>query len=314
VRAADVLSASDRRISEARNAGFTGAVVFPGAGIFAGQGAVVNTAGEKRRMVLATPAGQYCTLATRSSGFPGSLMGVLAYIRQIYFDAAHYRELRAAWERGMDGVKRPDYDRTLEGVLESPRVLLPAGSAVELARMARLAAELQTKAVLYGAEGGYQVADELAKAGLPVLVSLKWPEKSRDADPDEADPLRVLELREKAPSTPAALKKARVPFAFYTEGMPPRDVSKAVRRAMEAGLAEEDAVRAFTLSTAEIYGVAARLGSVEKGKIANLVVTDGPLFAEKTKVKYVFVDGVKFEPAPPETPAGAGPAVAGGAR
>jgi imidazolonepropionase-like amidohydrolase len=83
---------------------------------------------------------------------------------------------------------------------------------------------------------------------------------------------------------------------------------------MQAGLAEADAVRALTLSVAEIYGVADRLGSVEKGKIANLVVTDGPLFAEKTKLKYVFVDGVKFQPVPPETPAGAGAAVTGGAQ
>ena len=222
-RAADLLNAADRRIEDARNNGFTTAVVYPGSGIFAGQGAVVNTAGEKRRMIVASPAGQYVTLSYRNFGtFPGSLMGVLAYIRQVYFDAEHYREHRQAWERKLPGIPRPDYDRALEGVLESPRVLLPARSGVELDRMARLAAGLKTKAVLYGGDAGYQVAEELARAGMPVLVSLKWPERSRDANPEEAESLRTLELRERAPSTPAALLKARVPFAFYADGAPSR--------------------------------------------------------------------------------------------
>ncbi len=114
------------------------------------------------------------------------------------------------------------------------------------------------------------------------------------------DSLRVLEMRERAPSVPGVLAKAGVPFAFYSDGTEnPRDVlRRRRRRAIAAGLSQDDAVRALTLSPAEIYGVADRLGSIEKGKIANLVVTSGDLFQEKTEVKYVFVDGVKFEPAP----------------
>lgn len=316
-RAADALNASDRSIEEARDAGFTTAVMYPGTGIFAGQGAVVNLAGGKRRMVVASPAGQYVTLAFRgpgsTPGFPGSLLGVMAYIRQVYLDAAHYRAHRAAWERGVAGVKRPDYDRALEGVLESPRVLLPARSRVELERMADFAKELGAEAVLYGAEGGYAAAPRLAEAGLPVLVNLKWPERARDADPEERESLRVLEARERAPSAPAALAKAGVRFAFYAGGTPPGEVRKAVKRAIDAGLSEDAAVRALTLAPAEIYGLDGRMGSVEKGKVANLVVTDGPLFAEGTRVRYVFIDGVKFEP-PQESPAEKRGAATGGAR
>jgi imidazolonepropionase-like amidohydrolase len=302
LRAADAFNAGDRRIEDARAAGFTNAVMFPTSGIFAGQGAVLNLAGEKKRMVIATPAGQYVAFASRgyTSGFPNSLMGALAYVRQVYLDAANYKLERQAFERRLPGAKRPEYDRALEGVLDSPRVLLPARNAVELMRMARFAADLGTSAVLYGAEAGYRVADGLAKAGLPVLVSLKWPEKPRDANPDDEESYRTLELRDRAPSTPAALAKAGVRFAFYTDNVPVRDLPRAVKRALDAGLAPEQAVRAFTLSAAEIYGVADRMGSIQKGKMANLVVTDGPLFGEKTKVKYVFIDGVKFEPPPPE--------------
>ena len=75
----------------------------------------------------------------------------------------------------------------------------------------------------------------------------------------------------------------------------------AVKKAMDAGLSREDAVRAFTLSVAEMYGMADRLGSIEKGKIANLVVTRGEIFDERTKVEMVFIDGKRFTP-PPKLP------------
>src|SRR5574340_1764476 len=301
VRAADIFSATDRRIEDARNAGFTSAVVFPTSGIFAGQGAVVNLAGEKRRMVVAPGAGQYLGAASRSyASVPGSLMGLTAYIRQVYLDAAHYQVQKQAYERHLPGVERPDYDRALEGVLESPRALFPARSAVEIDRVTRLAAELKINAVLYGGEAGYRAAPALGQAKLPVLVSLKWPERSRDTNPDEVESLRTLEHRERAPGSPAALAKAGVLFAFYTDGTATRDLARSVRRALDAGLRPADMVRAFTLSPAEIYGIADRLGSVEKGKIANLLVTEGDLFGEKTKIRYVFIDGVKFEPPPPE--------------
>src|SRR6184192_747849 len=76
----------------------------------------------------------------------------------------------------------------------------------------------------------------------------------------------------------------------------------AAKKSIDAGLAPEAALRAFTLSPAEIFGVADRLGSIENGKIANLVVTDGDLFEEKTKIKMVFVDGQRFETHEPEKP------------
>jgi hypothetical protein len=306
-RAADLVRPTDRRLEAARSAGFTSAVTFPMTGIFAGQGAVINLAGEKApQMVVASPVGQYLSLSSGSGfggGFPGSLMGVLAYIRQMYIDADYYRQAKADYERRPAGARRPDYDRASEGVLESPRILLPAVRAVEIDRALRLAADIKRPVVLYGAHEGYKAVEPLKKAGAPVLVSLRWPERSRDADPDAPEPLRVLELRDRAPSTPAALAKAGVKFAFYTDRIErPRDAVRAVRRALEAGLSQDDAVRALTLAAAEIYGVAGQMGSIEPGKIANLLVTSGDLFQDKTQVKFVLIDGVKYEPAP-ETPA-----------
>ena len=324
LKAADEISPTDRRIETARSAGFTTAVTFPTSGIFAGQGAVIDLlSGHKPgEMVVASPAGQYISLS-RGGGFgggmggsfPGSVMGAIAYIRQIYLDAAHYQLVKEAYARDPRGMTRPEYDRALEGVLESKQILLPANRLVEIDRMLRFAAELKQRAILYGARESYrpEAADLLKKAAAPVLVSLHWPEAPRDANPEDVESLRTLETRDQAASAPALLKKAGVLFALYSDGLDqPHDLQRAVKKAIDAGLSRADALRALTLSPAEIYGVADRLGSIEKGKIANLVVTKGELFDDQTKVQFIFVDGRKYTPAA-ETPAtgGRGPVTEG---
>jgi len=306
VHSQNLVNPSDRVIASARNAGFTTAVVFPAGAIFGGQGAVLSLAGEKPgQMTVAGSVGQYLSFGTRgSNSFPGSLMGVIAYVRQIYLDADAYRAEKAAYQTNARGARRPDYDRALEGVPESPRILLPAGWAKEIDRMLTFGAELKRPVILYGAHDAARISGKLASAKVPVLVSLKWPERERDADPEAEDQLRVLELRDRAPAVPAALAKAGVKFAFYSDGVErPADLRVAVKKAVDAGLDREVAVRALTLSPAEIYGVSDRIGSIEPGKIANLTVTDGDLFQTSTKVKFVVIDGVKYEPVPEAVPA-----------
>jgi hypothetical protein len=155
-------------------------------------------------------------------------MGVIAYVRQIYLDADAYRAEKAAYQTNARGARRPDYDRALEGVLESPRILLPAGWAKEIDRMLTFGAELKRPVILYGAHDAARISGKLASAKVPVLVSLKWPERERDADPEAEDQLRVLELRDRAPAVPAALAKAGVKFAFYSDGVerPPTCASR----------------------------------------------------------------------------------------
>jgi adenine deaminase len=81
----------------------------------------------------------------------------------------------------------------------------------------------------------------------------------------------------------------------------PKDFIRNVARAVEAGLDRDTAVRALTLSAAEIFGVSDRVGSIEKKKTANLILTTGDIFDSGTRVKYAFVDGRKFEIAEPDT-------------
>jgi imidazolonepropionase-like amidohydrolase len=302
LRAADLVSNTERRILEGRNAGYTSAVSYPTSGIFGGQGAFINLTADKRAMIVASPVGQYITMATAGqAAYPNSLMGTIAYIRQLYLDAEHYKLERSAYEAHKI-ARRPVYDRAVEGVLESPRTLLPASRAVELERMARFATEMKLPAVIYGAHEAYRDAESLRKYPYPYLVSLRWPERPRDGDPDAREPLRTLELRERAPSSPAVLAKSGLRFAFYSDGLSARDAVRAVKRAIDAGLPATEALRAITLGAAEIYGLGDRTGSIAKGKIANLLVTNGELFQEKTQVKYIFIDGVKYDPGP-DTPA-----------
>lgn len=300
VTAQELVQPGDPSIERARSGGFTSAVVFPGAGIFAGQGAWMNLAGEKAgHMVVASPLGQHLTLRTSGfTSFPGSLMGVFAYIRQVYLDADYYKASREIYAKEPRGMKRVDYDRALEGVLAAPRVLLPAVTKVELERMVRFGAELKRPVVLYGGHDAARAMEAVKASGFPVLVNLQWPERPRQADPAQEDSLRTLELREAAPAAPAALAKAGVKFAFYTGGLEkPQEIRAAAKKAVDAGLSREEAVRALTLSVAEIYGVADRAGSIEPGKIANLTIVDGDWFQERAKVRAVIVDGVKYEPA-----------------
>ena len=310
VNAADELKPDDKRLETWRNAGFTSALAAPMTGIFAGQGALVNLAGDRAGgMVVAAPVALLVTLRPVQGfgNFPDSLMGVLSYVRQVYLDANWYRQAEAVYTAHPQGLERPAYDRTEividEALLAARPVLLPANTAQEVHRALVLADRIGVRAMIYGGQQGYAAADDLAAAKVPVLMNLKWPEKEKDADPEAEEILRELRFRDRAPSSPAALQEAGVKFAFYLEGVgSPKDALKNAKKAIDAGLAADAALRAFTLSAAEILGVGDRLGSIEVGKIANLVVTDGDPFNEKTKVKMTFIDGCRYEVHEPGRP------------
>lgn len=300
--AADELSAEDDRIETWREGGYTNALVTPRDGIVRGQGAVIALAGEPHEMVVAAPAA--LELSLRSPGgflsFPGSLFGVMSYLEQLFLDAAHHARAVEAYRENPRGKERPRYDRTLEPIHRAVReewpVLIPGDGAVEIRRAIDLGRSLGVRTVVVGGHGAWRMADELAAADVPVLVSLDWPERGRDVDPETDESLRSLMERAYAPAVPAALEAAGVVWAFTADDLAtPGQALEAVREAIEAGLSEDAALRGLTAGPAEIFGVAARTGTVEAGKIANLTVTDGDLFADGTKVKMTFVDGRKFE-------------------
>jgi len=309
--AADEVSLSDKRIEAWRSAGFTTVVSSPKGGIFPGQAAVLDLAGERAGdLVVKSPVAIPVTFQTSGGfggGFPSSIMGTLAYIHQVWLDTEWSIKAQVIYEKNPRSVARPRYDRTEASLAEAPEdhalVLIPANNAIQLRRALELVDRWHVNGVIYGGQMAYEVASEIAAKKLAVLVNLKWPEAEKDADPEDKLSLRTLQFRDRAPSSPTVLAKAGVKFAFYSGGItPPKDILKAAKKSIDAGLAPDAALRALTLSAAQIFGVSDRLGSIENGKIANLVVTDGSLFEEKTKIKMVFVDGHRFEIREPEKP------------
>ncbi len=313
LNAADELDPEDDRISDWRNAGFTSVVTSPERGLFPGQAALINLAGDRATdMVVKTPVAMRVNF-TKGSGFPGypgNLLGVLAYVRQLYSDAAHYSSAWSIYDRSPTGQERPTYDRALEPIRDAVAnqmpTLLPATFKREITRAIRMGREVGVNTVIYGAHEAYAVVDELAAANATVLVSLDWPRADADGDPDADVPLATLRLRDRAHTTPHLLHDAGVSFAFYSDGLDdPATTLRNAARAVRSGLPEDAAVRALTLDAARIFGVDDRLGSLEVGKIANVIVSRGSLFDADHRVTHVFVDGQKYDVPETETVANA---------
>ncbi|MGH9863955.1 MAG: amidohydrolase family protein [Candidatus Acidiferrales bacterium] len=314
--AADDLNADDPRIENWRSAGFTTGLVEPEGGMFPGQGSVIDFGNERAGSMVVKPRATLDISFEPTGGFfsfPGSLMGVIAYVRQVFIDTRWYQDADTVYNAHHEGVERPPYDRTEvvvgQALKDNELVLLPANEKLRIYRAIRLANEWQISAAMYGAQEGYEMSNEIAQSKMPVFVNVNWPKMPKDADTDNIT-LRELRLWDRAPSTPAALSKAGVLYAFYSGGLTnPKDILKNVKKAIDKGLSADDALKAMTINPAQILGVNDRLGSIEPGKIANLVVTDGDIFGEKTKIKDVFVDGMRYRiheetppPGPPDHP------------
>jgi len=308
VSAADDLDGSDDRLESWREAGFTSALSTMESGLVTGMAAVLNLGDvdRARQMVVKTPVGMRLNLSDRSfTGYPGSLMGSFAYLKQLYMDAAHYDRAWNAYDANPRGMVRPEFDVALEPIRqqlsEGWPVFFPAQNRTEIVRAVLTSQEMGVTPIVYGVQGGFEAADLLAEEGIVALVNLDWPGAPRDADPEAQPSVANLRMWDRAATTPAVLDEAGVRFAFYSGGSAGDALSNA-RKAVAAGLSSDAAIRAFTLSPAEIFGVDDRLGSIEEGKIANLIVADGDLMESGTKIEIVFVDGDKFENTGSEAP------------
>ena len=311
----DSIRASGTEIESSRNIGITTALSAPRSGIWMGQSALINLSGETpQQMIVRSPVAMHVSFTPIRGGYPGSLLGVFAQLRQMMLDAQRYREAMQVYERNPRGIRRPDTDRSLAALVpildgRMPVVVL-ANSEREISRALDLAAEFKLKLIIAGGREADRVADRLAKQNVPVLLSLNLPRRTTAAMPEaDPEPLRVLRERVAAQQTAGKLAKAGVRFAFQSGSLANiADLMANANRAIENGLAPADAVRAFTIWPAEILGVANQLGSIEAGKIANLTVTRGDLFDRNSRVAHVFIDGrpVDLRPATPERPTGRG--------
>lgn len=302
--------------AEARRAtGVTTIVTAPSNGIFNGQSAVVNLgSGPIESRVIKSPAALQIAFNTRPTWtYPDSLMGVMSYLRQTFLDAQQHIAATTVYTRSPSGLERPQENPGLDALRpvlnrELPVVFI-ADTDLMMRRAMTLAREWNVQYVLSGARQGYAMqAAELKN--VPVLVSVKWPAAPADKDDREEQPLRVIRDRQLAPTTPAVLVKNGVAFALVSGAGKTGDFLPGIRKAIENGLSAEDALRATTLAPAKIFGIDRQLGTLERGKIANLVVSDKPLFEKEAKVKRVFVDGREIRLPAEEKKEGTSPASA----
>jgi imidazolonepropionase-like amidohydrolase len=286
-----------------RELGFTVALATPAAGVWRGQGALLALgaadAAQARAQVITPRASQHLALQVPprgDGGYPNSVMGAVALARQSLYDARWYRSATAAGAK--ERVEPNDSLAALAAVLDGRQPLVVrADNEQDYGRIARLRDEFGLKQVLVHGHGGeYRRAAQLKAMQLPVLVPLSFPPPPDVQDPDSAldVPLSTLQHWEQAPSNPMLLHRAGVPLALTSAGL--RDAAREfwprVRQAVQRGWPADAALAALTTQPAALLGEQARLGTVEPGRMAHLVVMRGdPFVDEDAAVEMLFVDG-----------------------
>ena len=223
-------------------------------------------------------------------------MGIVAYARQQLLDAGHYRAEWQAYEKAPRGRKRPRYQAGLApwgDVLAGKLTLIvTAPRENDIRRAVALADEFKIRVAVADARRAFKVIELVKSHELPLLVSVNF-DPPRTGGP-KRDQEKEKRLIDEAKRNPAVLHQAGVPFALCS-GWAPKFLS-GVRKAIDAGLPREAALRALTLDAARALGIADRTGSLEVGKLANVVAWTGNPLDKKAKVKMVFVDGKLYEP------------------
>ncbi len=275
--------------------------------------------GTRRESLLRAGPAQVASFSTYGDGYPSTPMGTMAQFRQVFLDARRLRELRAAWEARPDGRPRPPTDPSLEAIVPVLDGKVPlwfaADTVREIDRVLDLAREFSLKVVVTGGREAGLAADRLKAAGVPVVLSLKFPkEPKRPRKPAPPKPpaegedetyeerikpreqyeeeRREWELRV---GGAIALRAAGVPFVFSGAGLKePAETLKSVATLVEKGLPAAAAVEALTSRPAALLGQERTLGTIAPGRPANLVLLSAPLGDRQAVVRHVVAEGRKF--------------------
>ena len=284
---AEGINPASTLISITRIAGVTTALAMPETGLIRGQAVLIDLDGATiEAMIVKSPVAIVAELseATKGAG-GGSRAGAAARLRRVLDDALEYARRKADWTRGAIqplAASAPDL-AALAPVLrgELPLIVI-ANRRSDIATALRIAREYHLKLILAGAAEAWQMAAEIAQARVPVLVQPLNNVPSYDA----------LSIRY---ANAALLVRAGVKVALLeTNTHNARNLRQQAGNAVSYGMRWEEALRAVTLSPAEMFGVAARYGSLDSGKVANVVVWSGDPFELNTRVEHVFIRGTEI--------------------
>ena len=292
-------------IAVTRVEGITNTLTAPTGGLISGQAALINLLGTAPKEMAVVPQFalviNYPRIGGGGGGFggfqaPANLSDTLTanerqldQIRRMLRDAEAYGRTQDAYAKDKS-LPRPDHNVVLEPLVPYVRgvqpVIFRADREAEIRGAIKFAEEMKLKPIILGGNDAWKVASLLKEKNIPVILTGVFSLPSREDDPYDV-------LFEQ----PAKLQQAGVRFCISTgdAGAEVRNLAQYAGMAAAYGLSKADAVKAVTLYPAQIMNVADRLGSIEPGKMANLVVTDGDLLEIRSRIKYLFIDGRSVE-------------------
>ncbi|HEV7893478.1 MAG TPA: amidohydrolase family protein [Pyrinomonadaceae bacterium] len=290
-------------INVTRVAGVTSALALPSGGIISGQAALINLVGSSPREMAVAPqaalvvefpriggGGGFAAFLQAQQGITPDALAArdrrIDQLRQLLRDAEAYGRAQDAYAKDPKNVERPPSDLKLAALVPYVRgerpVIFRAERDREIRAVVRFAEEMKLKAVIIGGSEAWKTAQLLKERDVPVILDSVLNMPLREDDPYDS-------LYENA----SKLQAAGVRFCISTgdSGAHVRDLPFHAGMAAAYGLPKAEALKSVTLYPAQILGVADRLGSIEQGKVANLVVTDGDLLEARTSVRYLFING-----------------------
>lgn len=304
-RVADAYLGDSSVNSTLRKQGVGARLVAPSGGVMKGFSAVVLTSNASaKHAILKADVTQHARLtASRNSSrvYPNSPMGAVALARQSLYDAEWYRDAWLAAEADPT-LTRPErnIDLLAWNEIRKRRVPLVIDTSNELffLRADRFAREFGLALIVHGSGNEYRRLDEIVATGRHVILPVNFPKPPNVGTIEATLDVTTESLMhwDIAPENPQRLASAGVTFAFCSQGLKDRGkFLTQVRKAVERGLHPNEALRALTTVPAALFGLEAQVGTVEPGRLASLVVTDGPLFESETKIVETWVAGERFE-------------------
>ncbi|MFM1779833.1 MAG: hypothetical protein RJB49_126, partial [Bacteroidota bacterium] len=286
---AKLFEVNDAKAKELRKLGFGTVLTHQMDGISRGTGVFVSLAKERENLVvLKEKASAHYSFNKGSSSqdYPGSLMGSIALLRQNFLDATWYKS-KPAKEGTNLSLASFNEIQTLPQIFE-------VTDKWSVLRADKIGDEFGVQYIIKASGNEYQRIDEMKATNAKFILPLDFPQAMDLEDPTDARFVNVADMKhwELAPTNPATFEKAGLSFAITANGL--KDVSSFMpnlRKAIQYGLSEQKALEALTSTPAAILGVSDLVGSLDAGKLANFVITNGPVFADKTTIIENWVQG-----------------------
>ena len=287
-----LFNVNDPKAKELRNIGIGTVLTHQMDGISRGTGAVVTLANEKENKVILkekASANYSFDKGTSTQDYPTSLMGSIALLRQNYLDAQWYKT-KPAGEGVNLSLQAFNDNQALPQIFES------TDKWSDL-RADKVGDEFGVQFIIKGGGNEYQRIGEIKATNATYILPLNFPQAMDVEDPTDARFISLADLKhwEMAPANPAAFEKANIPFALTANGLKENSAFLSnLRKAIQAGLSEQKALEALTKTPASLLNIFDKVGSLDAGKLANFLISSGPIFAEKTVIYQNWIQGDKY--------------------